>query len=752
MKVFLKFMKIKRLSIIAFFFSVFPSSPNAQNKQDITIIDSKHYSIVFGEMRNFRIFLPPHYFDNPPKKYPVIYFMHGWSQRYFGDGGSAYAEFDQGDDNRGDNIANFVSGNGVIVVKSDGYNRSPDEKYYLRPYNIGPVETYRQFPIYFPELIRYVDTHYNTLADREHRAVSGLSMGGFMTFWIAGKYPHLFAAAGNFCGSPEFVVGPKDFPVEYRHIDMYKNYGGLKLRLNYGDKDFIRGYHQDMNRIWPQLMDNYEYKIYDAEHSTCGLGEMFRFLMQTFKHPLPRPLKWDHIDVYPDFTVWDYTVSSDRIVPGFTILENVNKRGFRCSVREFVPDGELISFVNLSVTTGALYEKNQLYVINDVDTRYLKTTQKTIRSDSSGRLKIYIDGSVHEIGINKKADKPEICIASVEIGNMKWATQGKVVPVSIKLLNKGLSGAKNITAKLSATRNGTNIPEGTSEFGRIGVNEMHSSVKPFAFQVQSDTIEVVKFRLTAHDENNNEWVDFFEIPIKRDLPEIKEFEIADGKTFTVAKNGKDSETVLLGHGNGDGIVNPGESIVILVKDKNKYRRCYATSSDQYINPFGINSRISDNWGSFDYVGGSAKYSIPLISSDCPQNHSVEFFAEYWLPEYPFHIIRQGKIKIEVSGKDVTTPILRWVRVPGDNIIRAKLYDGSKIQSVRAKCIFKDDPKVSFQVELKDDGAGGDKVGGDNVFTKAIPRQKFGLYRIVIEAMDSFGNKLVEEVPEDLLLH
>ena len=182
-------------------------------------------------------------------------------------------------------------------------------------------------------------------------------------------------------------------------------------------------------------------------------------------------------------------------------------------------------------------------------------------------MKIYIDGSVHEIGINKKADKPKICIASVEIGNMKWATQGKVVPVSIKLLNKGLSGAKNITAKLSATRNGTYIPEATSEFGRIAVNEMHTSVKPFAFQVQSDTIEVVKFRLTAHDENNNEWVDFFEIPIKRDLPEIKEFEIADGKTFTVAKNGKDSETVLLGHGNGDGIVNPGESIVILVKDR-----------------------------------------------------------------------------------------------------------------------------------------------------------------------------------------
>jgi poly(3-hydroxybutyrate) depolymerase len=135
------------------------------------------------------------------------------------------------DENKGDNIENFVASHDVIVVKPDGYNRSPDEKYYPRPYNMGPVETYRQFPMYFPELVEYIDTYYRTIADREHRGISGLSMGGFMTFWIAGKYPHLLSAAGNFCGSAEFVVGPKDFPVEYKHMDMYKNYGGVKLRF-----------------------------------------------------------------------------------------------------------------------------------------------------------------------------------------------------------------------------------------------------------------------------------------------------------------------------------------------------------------------------------------------------------------------------------------------------------------------------------------------------------------------------------------
>ncbi len=724
---------------------------SAQHADSVTIIDSRHYSNVFGETRNYRIFLPPGYLDNPQKKYPVIYFLHGWSQRYFGDGGQKFDEFDKGTDNKGDNIANFVSTHEVIVVKSDGYNREPGENYYLRPYNIGPVETSRQFPIYYPELIDYIDSHYRTLADREHRAISGLSMGGFMTFWIAGKYPHLFSGAGNFCGSAEFIVGPKKFPVEYRHIDMFKNYAGLNVRLNYGDKDFIRSYHQDMNRIWPQVMDNYEYKIYDAEHSTCGLGEMFGFLVNTFNNPPPRPLRWDHVDVYPEFSVWDYKVSSDRNVPGFTILENVDKRGFSCTVREFLPDGEILAFVKLTITTPALYEKNQTYIINDATDNGFKPFMAT--SDSSGRLQISLNGARHEIGINKKDDKANICIAAVDIKNMSWATSGKDVSLSIKILNKGMSTGKKIRGILSATRKSANVIQSQSEFGNIGVNEIRRCQTPFSFRVQADSIEIEKFKLTLKDENNDEWVDFFEIPLKNNLPEIKDFEIADGRKFTVVKGGVDSETVSLGHGNGDGIANPGESIVLLVKDQNKYWRTSLVFSDQYVNPFGVNIRQSDDWTDFDHVGASAKYNIPLIASNCPENHTLEFFAEYWLPEYPLHIIKQGIIKLKVKGTDVTPPQISWVRMPGDNVIQANVYDGSKIRSVKAKFTPKEDPAKSFEVELKDDGVAGDRVEGDNVFSKKIPGQKFSFYKVAIEAIDSFGNRLVgRDSSEEFLLH
>ena len=720
------------------------------DKGEVTIIDAQHYSNVFAEIRHYRIFLPPSYAGSPRKRYPVIYFYHGWSQRFFGSSDN-YADFDEGEENKGDNIANFVASHDVIVVKPDGYNRSPGENYYVRPYNIGPVETYRQFPLYFPELVEHIDTHYHTIPNREHRGIAGLSMGGFMTFWIAGKYPHLVSAAGNFCGSAEFVVGPKDFPVEYRHIDMYQNYGGVKLRLNYGDKDFIRGYHEDLNRIWPELLNNYEWKIYDAAHSTCGLGEMFGFLLKAFESPLAIPSQWDHIDVYPDFSVWGYDVRTDRNVPGFTILEDVDRRGFKCSVKEFVPTGELLPFVNLSVTTPGVYEKNTEYIVHDIDTRSLKKTQQVVRSDDHGKLVIQLDGSSHEIGINKKGDKPNIRIASVEVQNGGWITEGKDVSLSIQLVNKGLSVAKNVNAKLSAEKSNVTFKQGRSAFDNITAGEVRSGKANFTFQVKPG-VEIVRFKLAVQDENKNEWFDVIEMPVKKDAPIIQEFEIADGKTFTVAKGGNDLETIVLGKGNGDGTANPGESIVILVKDAQKHWRTDLYAADPYVNPFGIAVRKSDYWGNYDHVGASAKFHIPLIASNCPENHAMEFFAEYWLPDYPLHTIRQGVVKIQIKGRDATAPQVQWLQVTGNNVIRAKIIDGSKLASVKAKLILKNDPTKSFEVELNDGGNTGDGAEGDNVFSKQIPADKFGIYRVVIEAIDSHGNKTNEERADDFVLH
>jgi len=719
---------------------------------DVKIIDSRHYSNVFGEFRNYRIFLPPDYSEDPNKKFPVIYYYHGWSQRYFGSGPDSYSGCDKGSDNNGDNIANFVAAHDVIVVKTDGYNRSEGEEYYLRPYNVLPVETFRQFPLYFPELVDYIDSNYNTLADRSHRAISGLSMGGFMSFWIGGKYPHLVSAAGSFCGSPEFVVGPKDIPVEYRHIDMYKNFEGVNVRLNYGNEDFIRYYHRDLNNAWVNIMDNYEYKIYQAAHSTCGMGEMFDFFMRTFKYPPAKPVRWSHIDVYPVFSVWDYEVSSNRDIPGFTVIENVDERGFRTSQRRHVPDGELLTHVMTSVVTPPLYAKNSLYNINDLDITSMSARTFQMMSDDRGRLKITVNGNIHEIGINKLTDKANLCVTSYSIANMNFATLNRDVAFKVKLLNKGSSISDDVNVQLTAADNNITIVKAIANFGPVGMNETRESESELVFRVRTDSAKFVKLLLVISDKSRNEWKCDIEIPVYNELLRIKDFEIADGRKVTFSAGGILSETGMLGCGNGDGVANPGESIVILAKDGEKLWRTDLSVRDSFINPYGVNIRESDNWASYDHVGGSAKYSVPLISSDCPDGHVARFIAEYWLPDYPNHITKQGWVEVKIIGSDNTPPVLRWIKLPGDNVIHASLYDGSIITSVTAKMTNKDKPEKILEFELKDDGMDGDICANDNVFSYRIPEQRFGVYSTHISAQDKFGNIMNISDPEVFVLH
>ena len=219
------------------------------------VFDRTHESEILRETRNFRIFLPSDY-GGSGKRYPVVYWFHGNAERH--NRTLPNRNYDSGSDYGGDTIEAYVSTHDLIVVKLDGYNpRTPGEQY-PHPWNIGPVETDRQFPFYFTELVAYIDASYRTIADRNHRATAGFSMGGFMSFWIAGKYPHLVSSASSFMGSSEFFVGPRGFDVEYRHDEMSANYDGVRTRLVTGARDFIQFYHRRMNALWLFTAPNHE--------------------------------------------------------------------------------------------------------------------------------------------------------------------------------------------------------------------------------------------------------------------------------------------------------------------------------------------------------------------------------------------------------------------------------------------------------------------------------------------------------------
>src|SRR5256886_14457119 len=63
------------------------------------------------------------------------------------------------------------------------------------------------------DLVRHVDSTYRTLADRRHRGIAGLSMGGYGAVTIALEHPDVFSAGGGHSGaaSPPFP-GAAPFP------------------------------------------------------------------------------------------------------------------------------------------------------------------------------------------------------------------------------------------------------------------------------------------------------------------------------------------------------------------------------------------------------------------------------------------------------------------------------------------------------------------------------------------------------------
>ena len=81
-------------------------------------------------------------------------------------------------------------------------------------------------PVFFPgdfdselvdDCIPFIDAKYRTLADKRHRAVSGLSLGSVQAFYTAMKHRELFGSLGVFSGG---------FPVkrsEYDYSDYFKD-------------------------------------------------------------------------------------------------------------------------------------------------------------------------------------------------------------------------------------------------------------------------------------------------------------------------------------------------------------------------------------------------------------------------------------------------------------------------------------------------------------------------------------------------
>ncbi len=148
-----------------------------------------------GTSRRAFVYTPPGYATDKSKKYPVLYLQHGWGEDETAWSNQGHANLIM------DNLIAENKTKPFIIVMT--YGMTNEVKWgKIREFKIDPFQT-----VLTDELIPYVDANFRTLANRDNRAMAGLSMGGMETKMITMNKPDMFGYYGLLCGG---LYNPED--------------------------------------------------------------------------------------------------------------------------------------------------------------------------------------------------------------------------------------------------------------------------------------------------------------------------------------------------------------------------------------------------------------------------------------------------------------------------------------------------------------------------------------------------------------
>ncbi|MEG1642592.1 MAG: alpha/beta hydrolase-fold protein [Bacteroidales bacterium] len=154
------------------------------------------------------VILPKQYVKQPTTNFPVLYLLHGASDKY--DVWRRYIP----------SIEDLATHYNMIIV-------SPDAEYSW--YLDAPKSPASKYETYISsEIVNYMDANYRTIANRNGRAITGISMGGHGASYIA-----------------------------LRHKDTYGTFGAMSGGLDYAESS-LSGYWNGWNLI--TLLGNWSYE------------------------------------------------------------------------------------------------------------------------------------------------------------------------------------------------------------------------------------------------------------------------------------------------------------------------------------------------------------------------------------------------------------------------------------------------------------------------------------------------------------
>lgn len=194
------------------------------------------------------VFIMPGNYNSSQKYYPVIYLLHGYSGNY--------AQWI----NIAPQLSIYADSLQAILVCPDGG--------YGSWYFNSPVDTTVRYETFVSsELVKYTDSAYKTVADKQHRAITGLSMGGHGALYLSIRHKNIYGAAGATSGGVDIRPFPGNWDLKkvlgdticckqnwqnntvINIADSLKN-GELKIIFDCGVSDFFievnRSLHQKL--------------------------------------------------------------------------------------------------------------------------------------------------------------------------------------------------------------------------------------------------------------------------------------------------------------------------------------------------------------------------------------------------------------------------------------------------------------------------------------------------------------------------
>ncbi|HIJ70214.1 MAG TPA: hypothetical protein HPP87_02485 [Planctomycetes bacterium] len=173
----------------------------------LKVLEVKLHSEAVGRDMRFNIVLPKDYITSE-KHYPVLYMLHGLTANYL-----EWTKL---------GVPKYLNRYDLIVVMVDAGN-----SWYVNWAKSYDGQKNNWDDYITKDLIGYVDSHYRTIAKRQARAITGLSMGGYGALAVGLRHPDMFCSIASHSGALSIPEG------------WYE-------ALNKGEKPFV---------IWPEALE-----------------------------------------------------------------------------------------------------------------------------------------------------------------------------------------------------------------------------------------------------------------------------------------------------------------------------------------------------------------------------------------------------------------------------------------------------------------------------------------------------------------